>query len=54
MQEDEVCRLASMTKPIVCVTALALVEQGRLRLDDPVTQWLHTFGRSSPMAASRS
>lgn len=43
MKEDEVCRLASMTKPIVCVTALALVDCGQLHLDDPVTRWLPDF-----------
>lgn len=43
MKEDEVCRLASMTKPIVCVTALALVDRGQLRLEDPVTRWLPSF-----------
>lgn len=43
MAEDEVCRLASMTKPIVCVTALALMEQGKLGLEDPLTRWLPDF-----------
>ncbi|NWA06009.1 serine hydrolase domain-containing protein [Pseudomonas gingeri] len=43
MQEEEVYRLASMTKPIVGVTALALVDQGRLGLDDPLTRWLPDF-----------
>ncbi len=43
MREDELFRLASMTKPIVCVTALALVELGKLRLDDAVTEWLPEF-----------
>ncbi|MFD1981628.1 serine hydrolase domain-containing protein [Mesorhizobium newzealandense] len=40
---DDVFRLASMTKPIVCVTALALVDAGRLTIDDPVTRWLPDF-----------
>ena len=43
MEEDEICRLASMTKPIVCATALALADHGQLHLDDPVTQWLPYF-----------
>ena len=43
MTIDETCRLASMTKPIVCVTALALVERGQLKLEDPVTRWLPWF-----------
>ena len=43
MVEDAVCRLASMTKPIVCVAALALIDRGRLHLDDPVMRWLPDF-----------
>lgn len=43
MAEDELCRLASMTKPIVCVAALALKDRGQLRLEDPVTRWLPDF-----------
>lgn len=33
---DTIFRIASMTKPMVAAAALVLVEQGRLRLDDPV------------------
>lgn len=40
LREDAVFRIASMTKPIVSVLALMLVEQGRLTLDDPVSRWL--------------
>lgn len=36
-------RLASMTKPIVSVAALALVERGKLGLDEPVTRYLPEF-----------
>ncbi len=43
MAVDEICRLASMTKPIVCVTALALIDSGKLALEDPVTRWLPDF-----------
>lgn len=43
VREDTVFRFASLTKPIVSVAALALVEQGRLRLDDPVTEWIPPF-----------
>lgn len=43
MREDTVFRIASMTKPIVSVAALALVDQGQLSLDDPVTKWLPGF-----------
>src|ERR671933_1045654 len=33
---DSIFRISSMTKPIVAVAALILVEEYRLRLDDPV------------------
>lgn len=43
MREDAVFRLASVTKPIVAVAAMRLVERGRLHLDDAVTAWLPWF-----------
>jgi CubicO group peptidase (beta-lactamase class C family) len=36
MREDTIFRIASLTKPIAAVAALALVEDATLRLDDPV------------------
>jgi CubicO group peptidase (beta-lactamase class C family) len=33
---DAIFRLASMTKPVTAVAAMMLVEEGRLRLDEPV------------------
>jgi CubicO group peptidase (beta-lactamase class C family) len=38
--KDSIFRLASMTKPIVTVAAMMLVEQGKLALHDPVSKWL--------------
>jgi CubicO group peptidase (beta-lactamase class C family) len=43
VREDTIFRLASMSKPIVSAAALALVDQGRLGLDDPVTRWISGF-----------
>jgi CubicO group peptidase (beta-lactamase class C family) len=40
MRRDTVFRITSMTKPITAVAALILVEECRLRLDDPVDAWL--------------
>ena len=37
---DSLFRISSMTKPIVAVAALVLVEECRLRLDDPVEELL--------------
>lgn len=36
VRPDTVFRIASTTKPVVAVAALSLVDDGRLRLDDPV------------------
>jgi CubicO group peptidase (beta-lactamase class C family) len=38
--EDTIFRISSMTKPIVAVAALTLLEDCRLRLDDPVDEHL--------------
>ncbi len=40
MQRDTIFRIASMTKPVTAVAALILVEECKLRLDDPVDAWL--------------
>ena len=33
-------RIASMTKPVTAVAALILIEEGKLKLDDPIEQYL--------------
>ncbi len=40
MQRDTIFRIASLTKPVTAVAAMILVEEGRIRLDDPVDPWL--------------
>src|SRR5579859_3720215 len=40
MRRDTLFRIASMTKPIVSVAALMLVEEGKLRLGEPVDRYL--------------
>ncbi|HEX2546000.1 MAG TPA: serine hydrolase domain-containing protein [Ramlibacter sp.] len=40
MQKDSLFRLASMTKPIVTTAAMMLVEQGKMKINDPVVTWL--------------
>ncbi len=40
MTRDTIFRIYSMTKPITSVAALILVEEGRLRLNEPVAKWL--------------
>ena len=43
MTRDTLFRIASMTKPITSVAALMLMEEGKLRLDDPITKWMPEF-----------
>ena len=40
MRRDTIFRLASMTKPVTAAGAMILVEECKLRLDDPVDDWL--------------
>jgi CubicO group peptidase (beta-lactamase class C family) len=40
LRRDTIFRIASMTKPIISVAALMLLEDGRLTLNDPLTRWL--------------
>jgi CubicO group peptidase (beta-lactamase class C family) len=40
MQRDTIFRITSMTKPVTAVAAMILVEECKLRLDDPVDRWL--------------
>ncbi|HTV23208.1 MAG TPA: serine hydrolase domain-containing protein [Polyangiaceae bacterium] len=43
VRDDTLFRYASLTKPLVSAAALALVDAGKLGLDDPVAQWLPAF-----------
>lgn len=43
MKTDNIFQLHSMTKPIVCLAAVMLAEQGLLRLTDPVEMHLPEF-----------
>jgi CubicO group peptidase (beta-lactamase class C family) len=40
MRRDSIFRLASVTKPMTAAAAMMLVEETKLRLDDPVDPWL--------------
>ena len=46
MARDAVFRIYSMTKPVVSVAAMMLVEQGRLLLSDPVAKHLLEFSQT--------
>src|SRR3954464_13948147 len=43
MTADTIFRLYSMSKPITSVAAMMLVEDGRLKLDDPVSKYIAAF-----------
>ena len=43
MRKDDIFRIASMTKPIVSVAAMMLVEEGLMSLDDPVSKYIPEF-----------
>ena len=54
IQADTIFRIYSMTKPIVSVAAMILVEEGRLRLSDPVSEYLPPFARVQVYADERT
>lgn len=43
MQENAIFRVASQTKAIVSIAVLQLVEQGKIRLDDPIEMYFPEF-----------
>ncbi len=43
MSAERIFRLSSLTKPIVSAAAMALVEKGKLGLDETLTKWLPDF-----------
>ena len=45
MTRDTLFRIASMTKPITSAAAMMLIEQGKLRLDDPIKLWAPEFAQ---------
>ncbi len=45
MSADAIFRIASMTKPVTSVALMMLVEQGKVKLDDPVSNYLPELGK---------
>ena len=45
MEEDTIFRIYSMSKVITSVAALILHEEGRLKLDDPISKYLPAFDK---------
>lgn len=47
MRKDAIFRMASMSKAVTSVAAMILVEEGQLRLSDPVSKFLPAFKQTS-------
>jgi CubicO group peptidase (beta-lactamase class C family) len=45
VERDTIFRIASMSKPVVSAAAMILMEQGAMRLDDPISKWAPEFAR---------
>jgi CubicO group peptidase (beta-lactamase class C family) len=52
MQTDSLFRIYSMTKPMVSVALMMLVEDGKVQLSDPVSKYLPSF--KNPMVSVAS
>jgi CubicO group peptidase (beta-lactamase class C family) len=54
MTADTIFRLYSMTKPIVCVALMTLLEEARFTLIDPLAKYIPAFGTVKVMEADGS
>jgi CubicO group peptidase (beta-lactamase class C family) len=44
VEPRSICRIASITKPVVAAAVMLLSDEGRVALDDPVARWLPELG----------
>jgi len=51
MQNDNIFRIASMTKAITSVAVMILYEQGRFQLNDPVSKYIPEFAEMAVVSA---
>ncbi len=51
MARDSIFRITSMTKPVTAAAAMILVEEGKLRLDDPLDRWLPELAKRKVLLA---
>lgn len=51
MRRDTIFRIASMSKPVAGVAILMLAEEGKVRLDDPVSKFIPSFGEAEVATA---
>jgi CubicO group peptidase (beta-lactamase class C family) len=52
MKTDSIFRIYSMTKPVVSVAVMMLVERGQLLLSDPVSRWLPEYATQQVATAN--
>jgi CubicO group peptidase (beta-lactamase class C family) len=52
MKTDSIFRIYSMTKPVVSVAVMMLVERGQLLLSDPVSRWLPEYANQKVATAT--
>jgi CubicO group peptidase (beta-lactamase class C family) len=53
MRTDHIFRLASMSKPVTGVAIMMLVEEGKIRLADPVSRFIPEFSELNQVAVPR-
>ena len=53
MPKDGIFRLASMSKPITGAAVMMLVEEGRIRLNDPVSRFIPEFKSTNKVAVPK-
>lgn len=53
MRTDAIFRLASMGKPITAVAVMMLVEEGKIRLNDPVSRFIPEFAAPPKVAVPK-
>jgi CubicO group peptidase (beta-lactamase class C family) len=51
MQTDSIFRIYSMTKPVVSVAVMMLIERGQLLLSDPVSRWMPEYANQQVATA---
>ena len=53
MHQDTIFRIYSMTKPLVSVAAMMLVEDGKMQLTDPISKFMPEFAKMQVSVASK-
>ena len=51
LEPDDIFRIYSMTKPLTSVSVMALVEAGKIALDDPLSKFIPEFGEVTVLTA---